>query len=201
MKRHISTGASSKGRARGVEGRATRGFTLIELLMVTLIVGLLAGFALVATRHRARASLRHGRTRGSPQRLRRDRAVLQRSLRVTRTTKTTSSTKASPSARTSSFLKFGLRDGSKPALARVHIHIAHAGSPHYYHYEYPGGDTRVCRRCAGSSLRRVSAHRAGFAPRSIPAAAVNWSSHRTSGRPRPAPSSTSNVPVTSYSPP
>ena len=66
-----------------------------------------------------------------------------------------------------SFLKFGLRDGSKPALARVHIHIAHAGSPHYYHYEYPGGDTRVCRRCAGSSLRRVSAHRAGFAPRSI----------------------------------
>jgi len=47
MKRHISScGASSKGRNCGVEGGATRGFTLIELLMVTLIVGLLASFAL-----------------------------------------------------------------------------------------------------------------------------------------------------------
>ena len=38
-----------------------------------------------------------------------------------------------------SFLKFDLRDGSKPDLARVHMHIEHAGSPHYYHYEYPEG--------------------------------------------------------------
>jgi Tfp pilus assembly protein PilE len=37
------------------------------------------------------------------------------------------------------FLKFSIRDGSNLDLTRVHMHIAHAGSLHYYHYEYPEG--------------------------------------------------------------
>ncbi len=37
------------------------------------------------------------------------------------------------------FLTFGLRDPNDNDKVRVHMHIAHEGSPHYYHYEYPDG--------------------------------------------------------------
>ena len=37
-----------------------------------------------------------------------------------------------------SFTKFSISDPEPPEPARVHMHIEHEGSLHYYHYEYPG---------------------------------------------------------------
>ena len=138
MKRHISPGDSSKGRARGGESRATRGFTLIELLMVTLIVGLLAGFALVrldTVRERAYDSAALADLHNAFDEIERyfnehfeypddEDDLFNEGFALSEGI---------------SFLKLSLRDGANPNLARVHMHIAHAGSPHYYHYEYPEG--------------------------------------------------------------
>ena len=39
-----------------------------------------------------------------------------------------------------SFTTFDIRDAGNPDLARVHMHIEHEGSSHYYHYEYPASE-------------------------------------------------------------
>ena len=42
-----------------------------------------------------------------------------------------------------SFTTFSIRDATKPATTRVHMHIQHEGSRQYYHYEYPKGSAGV----------------------------------------------------------
>lgn len=115
-----------------------RGFTLIELMIVTVIVGLLAGMAVpqfdkvrqkaynsaaLADLHNAMDEIEryyneHYEYPGDEDDLY-DQGYGH-----------------SPGV---SFIKFSIRDASNPNKTRVHMHIAHAGSLQYYHYEYPAG--------------------------------------------------------------
>ena len=42
-----------------------------------------------------------------------------------------------------SFLKFTRNNNSNPSLATIHMHITHAASPHYFHYDYPSGIAEI----------------------------------------------------------
>ena len=116
--------------------RAERGFTLIELMIVTVIVGLLAGMAVPQfdqVRQRAfdaaaMADLRNAMS-----------AIEQYFNENYAYPTSEDDLYAAGYSHTPgvSFTTFSIRDANDPDKARIHIHIEHAGSTHYYHEEYP----------------------------------------------------------------
>jgi prepilin-type N-terminal cleavage/methylation domain-containing protein len=119
-----------------LETGARGGFTLIELMIVTVIIGLLAGIAIPKfdqVRERAYDAAALADLHSAEDEIERyfndhlayppdDEALFDEGFAL------------SPGV---TFLKFQLSNASDPELAHMHIHIAHQGSPHYFHVEYP----------------------------------------------------------------
>ena len=114
-----------------------RGFTLIELLIVTVIIGLLASIAIPSfgeTRQRAYNSAALSDLNSAALAI--EEYFADNNALPSETQLTNAGFVLSPGV---SFTTFSIRDGSNPRRARVHMHIEHEGSLHYYHLEYPSG--------------------------------------------------------------
>lgn len=112
------------------------GFTLIELLMVTVIVGLLAGMAVpqvneVRTKAFNATVLSDIRTTiAEIERY----AITKYSFPSDENALFAEGLSLSPGV---SFTRFTVTDAGEPAIAQVHVHIEHVGSPNYYHFKHP----------------------------------------------------------------
>lgn len=114
------------------------GFTLIELMIVTVIVGLLAGLAIPqfnGVRERAYNAAALADLNNATKEI--ERYFNEHFSYPTGEDQLFAEGYSnSPGV---SFTKFDIRDAGDPELARVHMHIEHEWSRHYYHYEYPKG--------------------------------------------------------------
>ena len=116
----------------------SRGFSLIELMIVTVIVGLLAGLALPqfdAVSERAFDSATIAELDSAVDELERY-FVEHFEYPSSEDDLFADGFALSPDI---SFLKFSRSGSSNPSLASIHMHITHAGSAHYFHYDYPRG--------------------------------------------------------------
>jgi len=113
----------------------TRGFSLIELMIVTVIVALLAGLALPqfdAVRERAYDNATLADLNSTVDEIER---YFSEHFVYPSSEDDLFAEGFAPSPDVS-FLRFDLNNNSNPSLATLHIHITHAGSPHYFHYIY-----------------------------------------------------------------
>jgi len=113
-----------------------RGFTLIELLIVTVIIGLLATIAIPRfdeARQRAYNSAALSDLKSASHAI--EEYFAENYELPDQGQLVDAGFAFSPGV---SFTTFAIRDGSDPRRARVHMHIQHVGSLHYYHQEYPG---------------------------------------------------------------
>ncbi len=112
------------------------GFTLIELLIVTVIIGLLAGIAApkfdeVRTKAYNATVLSDIRTTiAEIERY----AITKYSFPSDENALFAEGLNLSPGV---SFTRFTVTNPGEPAIAQVHVHIEHAGSPNYYHFKHP----------------------------------------------------------------
>ena len=115
-----------------------RGFTLIELLIVVVIIGLLASIAIPKfddVRQRAYNTAALSDLNSAAHAIEQyfaDNYALPEENELIG-----AGFVLSPGV---SLTRFSIRDPNDPELARVHIHIEHEGSLHYYHHEYPGNE-------------------------------------------------------------
>lgn len=114
------------------------GFTLIELMIVTVIVALLAGLAVPefdAVRQRAFNTAALADLNNANKEIER---FFNDHFRYPANDDELIAEGYSHSPGVS-FTRFHIRDATKPATTRVHMHIEHEASRQYYHYEYPKG--------------------------------------------------------------
>ena len=114
------------------------GFTLIELMVVTVVVALLAGLAVPefdGMRQKAFNAAALADLHNANKEIER---FFNDNFRYPANDDELIAAEYSHSPGVS-FTRFHIRDASKPATTRVHMHIEHEGSTHYYHYEYPAG--------------------------------------------------------------
>lgn len=118
------------------------GFSILELLIALVIMGLLASIAVPAYEDAQRVALNTVVTADLNAATRAIEAYItdQGSLPDEGQLMDAGFT-LSPGV---SFDKFDIKDANQPD-ERIHIHIAHEGSPHYFHTEYPTDPTPVLR--------------------------------------------------------
>ncbi len=115
-----------------------RGFTLIELLIVTVIIGLLASIALPKFGDLRQKALNAAAVSDLSSAALAIEEYFADNLALPNENQLMNSDfTLSPGV---SFTTFSIRDAGDPRRARVHIHIEHERSLHYYHFEYPGTD-------------------------------------------------------------
>lgn len=123
---------------------ARDGFTLIELMIVTVIIGLLAGLAVprfeeVRTKAFNRTVLSDIRTT----------IVEIERFSITKYRFPSDENELFAEGLTLSpgvsFTKFTVKSAGDPAIAQIHAHIEHVGSPNYYHFKHPDDKLAVLR--------------------------------------------------------
>ena len=111
---------------------------MIELMIVTVIVGLLAGLALPrfdAVRERAYDNATIAELNSAVAEIER---YFAEHLEYPSSENDLFTEGFALSAEIT-FLRFSRTNDPNPSLATIHMHIAHAGSPHYFHYKYSAG--------------------------------------------------------------
>ncbi len=125
----------SPGPASGGLRFVDRGFTIIELLIVVVIVGLLATIVIP----KFNGVRQRGYNSAALADLHSAALAIEEYVTYNYVLPDENQLMASGFALSGdvSFTTFDIRDPGDPENARVHMHIEHQGSDHYYHYEYP----------------------------------------------------------------